>query len=72
MATRIPSKTEPPEFLLDIIREGAEFTLYCAREYGNPLPQSLRRLEREYFLVLADAGGEPRDRVPELDRKHKA
>ena len=63
MATRIPSKTEPPKFLLDTIREGAEFTLYRAREHGNsspvlvvaptaeqPLPQSLRRLEHEYSV----------------------
>ena len=94
---------------MDTIREGAEFTLYRAREHGNPspilvvaptaeqpLPQSLRRLEREYslaaelgpawaakplaltlhdgrtILVLADAGGEPLDRVLEMDRKHKA
>src|SRR5580693_1813440 len=61
---RIPSKTEPPEFLLEAIREGAEFTLYRARERGNPspilvvapaaeqpLPQSLQRLEHEYSLA---------------------
>jgi len=60
----VPSKTEPPEFLLDAIREGAENTLYRAREHGNPtpilvvaptteqpLPQSLRRLEHEYSLA---------------------
>jgi len=34
----VPSKTEPPEYLLDAIREGAEFTLYRAREHGNPSP----------------------------------
>jgi hypothetical protein len=64
VATRIPSKTEPPEFLLETIREGAEFTLYRARQHGNPspvlvvaamaeqpLPQSLRRLEHEYSLA---------------------
>ena len=109
VATRIPSSREPPELLLDAIHEGAEFTLYRARENGNPspilvvastteqpLPQSLRRLEHEYPLaaelepawaakpltlalddgrtipVLADAGGEPLDRVLELNRKHKA
>jgi hypothetical protein len=62
--TRIPSQTEPPEFLLEAIREGAEFTLYRARQQGNPspvlvvgatagqpLPQSLRRLEHEYSLA---------------------
>ena len=60
----VPSKTEPPDFLLDAIREGAAFTLYRAREHGNPspilvvaptaeqpLPQSLRRLEHEYSLA---------------------
>ena len=60
----VPSNTEPPEFLLDAIREGAEFTLYRAREHGNPspilvvaptaeqpLPQSLRRLEHKYSLA---------------------
>ena len=64
MATRIPSNTEPPEFLLEAVREGAEFTLYRARQHGNPspvlvvaptakqpLPQSLRRLEHEYSLA---------------------
>ena len=64
MATSIPSKTEPPEFLLEAIREGAEFTLYRARQHGNPspilvvaataeqpLPQSLRQLEHEYSLA---------------------
>jgi len=64
VATRIPSKTEPPELLLDALLEGAEFTLYRAREHGNPspilvvgptaeqpLPQSLRRLEHEYSLA---------------------
>ena len=64
MATRIPSKTGPPEFLLEAIGEGAEFTLYRARQHGNPspilvvaptaeqpLPQSLRRLEHEYSLA---------------------
>jgi hypothetical protein len=107
--SRIPSNTEPPEFLLDTIHEGAEFTIYRAREHGNPSPilvaartaeqplsQSLRRLKHEYslaaelepawaanplalklndgrtMLVLADPGGEPLDRVLELDRKHKA
>jgi len=104
--TRIPSQTEPPEFLLEAIREGAEFTLYRARQQGNPspvlvvaatagqpLPHSLLRLEHEYslaaeleptwaakplalsrhegrsILVLADPGGEPLDRVLELDKE---
>ena len=64
MATRILSKTEPPEFVLEAIREGSEFTFYRARQHGNPspvlvvaatagqpLPQSLRRLEHEYSLA---------------------
>ena len=52
------------EYLLELIREGAGFTLYRARQRGNPmpllvvapaagqpLPQSLRRLEHEYALA---------------------
>ena len=30
--------TGPPEFALAAIREGAEFTLYRARQHGNPSP----------------------------------
>ena len=50
--------------MLEPIRDGAEFTLYRARQRGNPLPllvvaptaeqpspQSLRRLEHEYSLA---------------------
>jgi serine/threonine protein kinase len=53
----------PPEFLLEAIGKGAEFTLYRARQHANPspvlvvaataeqpLPQSLRRLKHEYSL----------------------
>ena len=52
------------EYVLEPIRDGAEFTLYRARQRGNdmpllvvaptaerPLPQSLRRLEHEYSLA---------------------
>ena len=97
------------EYVLELIGDRAEFTLYRGRQHGNaspvlvvaptaqqPLPRSLRRLEREYslaaepepawaakplaltlhdgrtILVLADAGGEPLDRVLEMDRKHQA
>ena len=55
---------EASEYVLEPIREGAEFTLYRARQRGNPmplqvvaptaeqpLPQSLRRLEHEYSLA---------------------
>ena len=55
---------EASEYALEPIREGAEFTLYRARQRGNPmplrvvaptaeqpLPQSLRRLEHEYSLA---------------------
>src|SRR5277367_4112550 len=51
-------------YVLEPIREGAEFTLYRARQRGGdmpllvvaptagqPLPQSLRRLEHEYSLA---------------------
>ncbi len=54
------------EYELEPIRDGAEFTLYRARQRGNPspvlvvaptaerpLPQSLRRLEHEYSLASA-------------------
>src|SRR5947209_8729438 len=53
-----------PEYILEPIRDGAEFTLYRARQRGNPspvlvlaptaeqpLPQTLRRLEHEYSLA---------------------
>ena len=52
------------EYVLEPIRDGAEFTLYRARQRGNPMPllvvaptaeqpspQSLRRLEHEYSLA---------------------
>jgi hypothetical protein len=54
----------PSEYVLEPIRDSAEFTLYRARQHGNPspllavaptaeqpLPQSLRRLEHEYSLA---------------------
>jgi len=56
--------TEPTEFVLQQLREGADFTVYRGRQRGNPTPvlvvapaaerqspQSLRRLEHEYSLV---------------------
>ena len=56
--------TEPSEYVLEPIREGADFTLYRGRQSGNPSPvlavalaaeqpspQSLRRLEHEYSLA---------------------
>src|SRR5437588_11931740 len=52
------------EYVLESLREGAEFTLYRGRQHGNPSPllaialtaehpspQSLRRLEHEYSLA---------------------
>jgi serine/threonine protein kinase len=62
VATSMPS-TEPFEYLLEPIRERADFTLYRGRKYGRaapvlvvalteqPSPQSLRRLEHEYSLA---------------------
>jgi PAS domain S-box-containing protein len=60
----MPFMTEPSEYVLTAIREGTEFTLYRGRQRGNPspvlvvapaagqpLPQSLRRLEHEYSLA---------------------
>src|SRR5580692_5293764 len=58
------SMAAPSEYVLEPIRDRAEFTLYRAREHGNPSPvlvvapaaqqpsiQSLRRLEHEYSLA---------------------
>jgi len=39
----VPSKTEPPEFLLDAIREGAEFTLYRAESTATHRPSESKR-----------------------------
>jgi hypothetical protein len=57
----MPSKTTPSGYVLEPLREGADFTLYRVRQHGNPSPvlgnalsaeqpspQSLRRLEHEY------------------------
>jgi PAS domain S-box-containing protein len=54
----------PSEYVLEPLREGADFTLYRGRERGDPAPilavavaaeqpspQSLRRLEHEYSLA---------------------
>ena len=64
MATRIPSITESSGYLLEILRQGPDFTLYRGRQRDNPSPvlavalatqqpspQSLRRLEHEYSLA---------------------
>src|ERR1700728_3081545 len=59
----MPLMTEPSEFELEQLREGADFTLYRGRQRGSPTPilavvlaseqspQSLRRLEHEYSLA---------------------
>ena len=60
----MPSVTEPFGYLLELVREGADFTLYRSRQHGNaspllaialtaehPSPQSLRRLEHEFSLA---------------------
>src|SRR5713101_1138961 len=57
------SMTAPAGYVLEPLREGADFTLYRGRQHGNPSPvlaialsaerpspQSLRRLEHEYSL----------------------
>src|SRR5882724_3094201 len=54
----------PPGYVLELLRESADFTLYRGRQHGNPSPvlaielsteqpspQSLRRLEHEYSLA---------------------
>src|SRR5229473_479354 len=58
------SMTAPAGYVLEPLREGADFTLYRGRQHGNPSPvlaialsaerpspQSLRRLEHEYSLA---------------------
>jgi PAS domain S-box-containing protein len=58
------SMTEPSGYVLEPLREGADFTLYRGRQHGNPSPilaialcaeqpppQNLRRLEHEYSLA---------------------
>src|ERR1700691_5516154 len=60
----MPSMTATSEFVLEQLREGADFTVYRGRQRGNPppvlavapaagrpSPQSLRRLEHEYSLA---------------------
>jgi predicted ATPase/PAS domain-containing protein len=57
--------TEPSEFVLEQLREGADFTLYRGRQRTNlslvlavglaaerPSPQGLKRLEHEYSLAV--------------------
>src|SRR6476469_1286927 len=59
-----PSIPDPSAYLLECLREGAEFTLYRGRQPGNPSPvlvaalngehpssQSFLRLEHEYSLA---------------------
>jgi PAS domain S-box-containing protein len=58
------SMTEPSEYVLEPLSEGAEFTLYRGQQHGNPLPvlavalaaqqpspESFQRLEHEYSLA---------------------
>src|SRR5260221_13130329 len=65
VTTRMSSISGPCGFVLVPIREGADFSLYRGRQRGNPSPvlaialtaeqpspQSLRRLEHEYSLVV--------------------
>src|ERR1700677_349001 len=60
----MPSMTEPSGYILEVLREGADFTLYRGRQRGNaslvlalgpaaeqPSPQGLGRLEHEYSLA---------------------
>ncbi len=58
------SISAPSGYVLETLRQGADFTLFRGRQHGNPLPvlaislsaeqpspQSLRRLEHEYSLA---------------------
>src|ERR1700692_1674336 len=60
----MPSSTELSGYVLEPLREGADFTLYRGRQHGNPSPvlvvalaaeqpspQGLRRIEHEYSLA---------------------
>jgi hypothetical protein len=60
----MPSVSEPAGYVLEVLREGADFTLYRGRQPGNPTPvlmvadaaerpspQGLKRLEHEYSLA---------------------
>ena len=64
MATRMSSISGPSGYVLEPLREGADFTLYRGRQRGNrstvlaitpsaehPAPNSLQRLEHEYSLA---------------------
>jgi predicted ATPase/signal transduction histidine kinase len=64
VATRLSSSSGPSGFVLEPLREGADFTLYRGRQHGSlspvlvialsteqPSPQTLRRLEHEYSLA---------------------
>jgi len=64
VATRMPSISGPSGYMLELLREGADFTLYRGRQHSNPSsvlaialcaeppsPQSLQRLEHEYSLA---------------------
>jgi hypothetical protein len=61
VVTRMPSMAPLSEYVLEPLRQEAEFTLYRGRQHDNPTPvlavalsaerpspQSLRRLEHEY------------------------
>src|SRR5258708_1823869 len=61
----MPSVTERSGYVLEPLRESADFTLYRGRQHGNPSPvlavalaaeqpspQGLRRLEHEYSLAV--------------------
>jgi PAS domain S-box-containing protein len=64
VATMMPSMTGPSGYMLELFRQGADFTLYRGRQHGNPSPilvvaltaeqpspQGVRRLEHEYSLA---------------------
>jgi serine/threonine protein kinase len=64
VSTSMPSMTEPSGYVLEPLREDADFTLYRGRQRGNPSlvlavglaaerpsPQGLKRLEHEYSLA---------------------
>jgi hypothetical protein len=41
VATRMSSMTAPSGYVLELLREGADFTLWRGQQHGNPSPVQL-------------------------------
>jgi hypothetical protein len=55
------SMTAPSEYVLEVLREGADFTLYRGRQQGNPSPVLALALadRRTDFRALISSVGSP-------------